>query len=170
MIPFEEPEFGIKRDNEERRDGGCAIVYDSITQKYAVGKHLEGNFLRLFSGGVDATEDIVEGIQREVIEESGLHDFKHVEIIGSAIAHYHNTLRNVNRVAHATCLLIIVDSTDCLPVKHEEHEKFTLAWVSKEELLSNWDENNNEKELDHWFYFLEKAVQKLEELGYKVGN
>ena len=63
MIPFEEPEFGIKRDNEERRDGGCAIVYDSITQKYAVGKHLEGNFLRLFSGGVDATEDIVEGIQ-----------------------------------------------------------------------------------------------------------
>jgi hypothetical protein len=25
------PEFGIKRENEERRDGGCAIVFDPVT-------------------------------------------------------------------------------------------------------------------------------------------
>lgn len=156
------PEFGIKRDNEERRDGGSAIVFDPATQKYAVGKHLAGGFLRLFSGGVDESEDIIEGIKREVIEESGLHDFAHVEVIAEALAHYHNTLRNVNRVALATCLLIIVGSTATVPVQHEEHEKFTLAWVTEEELVSTWKQHNKEKELDHWFYFLDKARQKIE--------
>ena len=43
-------EFGIKRDNEERRDGGCAVVFDPVNQKYAVGKLPDGN-LWLFSGG-----------------------------------------------------------------------------------------------------------------------
>lgn len=26
------PEFGIKREGEERRDGGCAIAFDPKTQ------------------------------------------------------------------------------------------------------------------------------------------
>src|SRR3990167_9046615 len=101
------PEFGIKRENEERRDGGCGIVFDPQTQKYAVGKQENGR-LRLFSGGVDANENIIEGTLREVTEESGLHDFLHVEKIGEALTHYYNTLRNVNREAHATCFLIIL--------------------------------------------------------------
>lgn len=33
------PEFGIKRENEERRDGGCAVVFDPQNQKYAVTTH-----------------------------------------------------------------------------------------------------------------------------------
>lgn len=31
-------EFGIKRENEERRDGGCAVVFDPVSQKYAVNR------------------------------------------------------------------------------------------------------------------------------------
>jgi 8-oxo-dGTP pyrophosphatase MutT (NUDIX family) len=62
------PEFGIKREHEERRDGGCAIVFDPLTKLFAVGRQ-ENEYLRLFSGGVDAGEDIQEGILREVTEE-----------------------------------------------------------------------------------------------------
>ena len=32
------PEFGIKRENEERRDGGCAVVFDPTSQKSAAVK------------------------------------------------------------------------------------------------------------------------------------
>jgi len=32
------PEFGTKRENEGRRDGGCAVVFDPASQKYAVNK------------------------------------------------------------------------------------------------------------------------------------
>lgn len=160
------PEFGIKRENEERRDGGCGIVFDPETQKYAVGKQDHDNLFRLFSGGVDEGEDIQEGVLREVVEESGLHDFEYVEKIAEAITHYHNNLRNVNRAAHATCLLVILKSRDLVPVQLEEHEKFSLVWVSAQEILDNWDSRNENKDYDHWIYFLDKAVARAQELGY----
>jgi hypothetical protein len=160
------PEFGIKRENEERRDGGCGIVFDPVTQKYAVGKQHENGSFRLFSGGVTKDEDILEGILREVTEESGLHDFLYVEKIGQAFTHYFNTLRKVNRVALATCFLIILKSVDLKPVELEEHEKFSLVWATAEEILVDWKSRNEEKDNDHWIYFFEKAHNRVQELGH----
>ncbi len=158
-------EFGIKRENEERRDGGCGIVFDPATQKYAVGKQHDGK-LRIFSGGVDASEDIEKGVMREVTEESGLHDFLHVEKIDEVLTHYYNSLRNVNRVAHATCFLVILKSADLLPVELEAHETFDLVWVTAVELLLDLELNNGNKDNDHWIFFLKKSVSRAVELGY----
>lgn len=159
-------EFGIKRENEERRDGGCAIVFDPTTRKYAVGKHHDANKFRLFSGGVSPDEDIEKGVMREVLEESGLHDFQYIEKIAEAMTHYHNSLKNVNRVGKATCFLAILKSADLVETKLEEHEKFSLAWVDSDELLENWNSWNMNHDCDHWIYFLEKATLRLKELGY----
>lgn len=159
------PEFGTKRENEERRDGGCGVVFDPVSQKYAVNK-LHNGLLGLFSGGVDPDEDIQEGILREVVEESGLDDFQHVEKIGEALTHYHNILKNVNRVAHATCFLVILKSTREVETHHEEHETFTLHWASYEEIVANWKSFNENNDHDHWLYFMEKAVRRAIELGY----
>ena len=38
-------EFGIKRENEERRDGGGAVIFDPETQKYGVYRRLDNNWL-----------------------------------------------------------------------------------------------------------------------------
>lgn len=160
------PEFGIKRENEERRDGGCAVVFDPMLQKYAVGKLPDGNFW-LFSGGVEDGEKIEDGILREVAEESGLYDFLYVEKIDEAIAHYHNPLKNVNRVAHATCFLVILKTNNVKETKLEKHEKFTLVWLDAIEILENF--KNREKETGgtgHWIYFFEKSVNRAIELGY----
>lgn len=164
QIPI--PEFGLKRENEERRDGGCAVVFDPARQKYAVGKHDGDGLFRLFSGGVDAHENIQEGVLREVVEESGLYDFLHVEQIAEAFTHYHNSLKNVNRVAKATCFLVILKTADLVQTKLEEHEKFTLHWATAEEIFSNWESRNEKKDFDHWVYFLNKAVARVKELGY----
>ncbi len=164
---YDIPEFGIKREHEERRDGGVGIVFDPKTKKYAVGKQHENGSFRLFSGGVSADEDIIEGTKREVTEESGLYDFEYVENIGQAFTHYYNSLRKVNRVALATCLLIILKSSDLKPVALEAHEKFFLTWVSAEELLSDLKSRNDDKGNDHWIYFMEKAVGRIKELGYE---
>ena len=149
-------------------------MYDPATKLFAVGKQHQidpttgtpapsNGALRLFSGGVSADEDITEGILREVREESGLYDFAHVEVIGQALTHYHNTLRNMNRVAHATCLLIILKSADLHPVELEEHETFSLVWVSADELLADMNARNQNKDNDHWIYFMEKALARLGE-------
>ncbi len=159
------PEFGIKRENEERRDGGFAIVFYPGTQKYAVAIQDDGR-MRLFSGGVDEGEETAQGILREVIEEGGLHEFAYHEIIGQAFTHYHNWLRNVNRVALATCLLVILKSDDIIPVQLEEHEKFQLTWTTAEELMNNFKTHNKDNNVDHWIYYLKKSVARAIELGY----
>ncbi len=159
-------EFGIKRDNEERRDGGCGVVFDPASQKYAVGQDDNGGLFRLFSGGVSDNEDIQQGILREVIEESGLYDFLHIEKIDGALVRYHNRLKQVNRVGLATCFLVILKSADLKPTKLEEHEKFSLTWATPSEIIQNWEQRNQNKDVDHWIYFLKKAVNRCIELGY----
>lgn len=159
-------EFGIKRDNEERRDGGCGVVFNPKTQKYAVGKNISDGKFRLFAGGVDPDEDIEKGVLREVIEESGLHDFLYVEKITEVMAHYYNHSRNVNRVTKSTCFLVVLNSDKLVDVQHEEHEKFDLHWATAEEILSNWKENNINNDYDHLFHFFSKAIPRAKELGY----
>ena len=162
------PEFGTKRENEERRDGGCAIVFDPETKLYGVGKHVTNGEVRLwlFSGGVADDEDIQDGVLREVVEESGLHDFSHVEKLGEAITHYYNVLKKVNRVGSATCFLVILKSKNLVETKLEEHETFKLAWVTADELLSNWNSHNQNGDGDHWIYFMNIAIRRVKELGY----
>lgn len=159
-------EFGVKREKEERRDGGCAVVFDPASQKFAVGEKSNGGFLMLFGGGVGAQEDIQEGTLREVSEESGLYDFLYVEKIDEVLAHYHNSLRNVNRVTLVTCFLVILNSTNVKEVQHEEHEKFRLSWATSEAIVLNWKKGNKNSDVDHWLYFFDKALQKITALGY----
>lgn len=158
-------ETGIKRTNEERRDGGCGVIFDPKAQKYAVARYVDGMY-RLYAGGVEDGEDLRQGILREITEESGLHDFQNVEVIGSAFAHFHNVRKKVNRIAEATCLLVVLNSTDTKPTNQEDHEKFELAWLTPEEILDNWSANNREHDLDHWIEFLNQAVGRAIELGY----
>ncbi len=159
------PEFGTKRENEERRDGGLGVIFDPETQLYAVGNQPSG-LLALFAGGVDPKDDIQEGVLREVREESGLYDFLYVEKLGAGYAHYRNSLRNVNRFTKSTAFLIVLKSRSLQATKLEAHEQFTLAWATPEELLANWNVRNENKDHDHSIYFLERAVSRVKELGH----
>jgi len=160
-------EFGVKRDNEQRRDGGFAIIFDPINQLYAVGRHTSSDFLYLFGGGRDEGENKKDGIIREVREESGLHDFLHVEEIGEAMVHYFHSIKKVNRITLAACFLIVAKSTSLVDTEPEEHENFSLTWVKKEDLIFNWKNNrDDENQPHHWIHFLEKTENKLKELGY----
>jgi 8-oxo-dGTP pyrophosphatase MutT (NUDIX family) len=163
-------EFGIKRENEERRDGGCAVVFDPESQKYAVGKSNINTNLRLFGGGLNENESMKEGVLREIVEESGLHDYLYVEEIDRVFAHYFNNSKKVSRCAEATCFLIVLNSTKLRPTKLEEHEKFSLAWVNPKEAIKNWESRNENKDYDHWIYFLRKSVNRAIELGHDTTN
>lgn len=160
-------EFGTKRENEERRDGGCAVVFDPATQKFAIGKKTQGGCYLLFGGGVDSREDMQQGVLREVVEESGLYDFAYVEKIDTALTHYYNSLKKVNRVALATCFLVILKSSDLKATQLEQHEQFVLAWVTAKDIVSNWKKNNEDGGVDHWLYFFDKALERIKALGHE---
>ncbi|KKT77501.1 MAG: hypothetical protein UW74_C0040G0007 [Candidatus Giovannonibacteria bacterium GW2011_GWC2_44_8] len=159
-------EFGIKRENEERRDGGCGVVFNPYTQLYAVGKRDIDGLLLLFSGGIASGEDTESGVLREIREESGLYDFCHVEKIAEALTHYHNKTKNINRVALATCFLVILNSASLLPTQLEAHEHFTLNWYPAKEILEHWQGRNQEENYSHWIYFFKKSIARAAALGY----
>lgn len=164
-------EFGIKRENEERRDGGFAIIFDPEKQLYAVGLHHSSDFLYLFGGGRNEGENKKDGIIREVREESGLHDFLHVEEIGEAMVHYFHSIKKVNRITLAACFLIVINSTNLVDTEPEEHENFALTWVKKEDLVFNWKNNrDDENQPHHWIYFLEKVHKRLIDQGHTTIN
>lgn len=157
---------GREQPNEERRDGGCGVVFDPASQRYAVATHPDG-LLRLFAGGVAEGEDLEKGIIREVTEESGLHDFGHIERIQTSFTHFYNSRKKVNRSALATCYLAILKSTNLKQTHLEEHEKaFELAWKSADEILENWSTRNDDHGLDHWVDFMIQSVGRAIELGH----
>jgi len=160
------PEFGIKRENEERRDGGCAVVFDPVGQKYAVYRNLKNKMLGLYGGGFDDGEEEKKGVLRELTEESGFYDFLYVEKIAQALTHYFNFNKKKNRIALATCFLVILKDTKLRQVELEEHEEFELEWVNSEELFSIWESHSEDKNYDHWIYFFKKSVNRAIELGY----
>lgn len=159
------PEFGIRRENEERRDGGCGIVFNPATQKYAVYRRPNG-VIGFFAGGVEHGEDEGKGICREITEESGLHDFAYVEKIASAFSHYHNSAKNVNRHAFASCYLVVLKSALLKTAQRAAHEDFELIWLSAAEVLEKLHERNATHDVDHWIWFLQQAVGRAIELGH----
>jgi len=158
-------ETGKAVEGEERRDGGCGVIFNPETQKYAVASYPDG-LLRLYAGGVDDQEDMVKGILREISEESGLYDFSHIETIKTTFTHYYNRRKKVHRSALATCILAICRSIDVKETHHEEHEiGFKLEWLTPKEILANWTERNKDQGLDHWIEFLIESVGRAIDLG-----
>jgi len=166
------PETGTTREQEEIRNGGCGIVFDPKTQMYAVARWNvprekgSGPWYGLFSGGVEGGEDMKDGVLREIEEESGLFDFQHVEEIETAFAHYRNNQRNVNRVARATCYLVVLGSTQTKERKLEDHEDFEVAWMSGQDLLDHWGTINKDGDVEHWIRFLKQAIGRALDLGF----
>ena len=161
-------EFGIKRENEERRDDGCCVVFDPETQKYAVYKHPKTDVYCLFGGGFNEGESEKDGCLRELREESGLFDFFHIEKVDKVICHYFNSNKDIYRMAYATCFLVVLNSNKKENLKLEDHENdFEHVWETDEEILFSWKSNNQNEDFGHWIYFLEKAVKRLIDLGYK---
>src|SRR3990167_8122981 len=120
-------EFGIKRENEERRDGGCGVVFNPYTQLYAVGKRDIDGLLLLFSGGIASGEDTESGVLREIREESGLYDFCHVEKIAEALTHYQKKTKKKTCFPLAMCFLVIKNGASFLPTKWETKKNAPLG-------------------------------------------
>lgn len=160
-------EFGIKREDEERRDGGCCVVFNPKNKKFAVCNHPRTKALCLFGGGFDDGEDERTGCLRELKEESGLVDYFYIEKIDKVKTHYFNRNKEIYRVAYATCFLVLLNSLKTEEVKLEDHEKdFEFIWATSDEILSSWYLNNKNKDYDHWIYFLNKSIKRLKELKY----
>ncbi|MFT7557749.1 MAG: leucyl-tRNA synthetase [Planctomycetota bacterium] len=164
------PETGIKRENEEFRDGGAGVIFDPQGQKYAMAKWKNDGEIKFYAGGVDDGEDMQEGVLREIREESGLYDFGHVEFIEASFAHYYNSARKVNRVARSNAFLVILNSIELQEVIFEEHEDFELLWMHPKEILTALESQNENGDYSHYIRFLKEGVGLARERGFDTAT
>jgi leucyl-tRNA synthetase len=140
-------------------------VFDPKTQKYAFLQIEKNGNIALFAGGRKDGEDLHEGILRELREESGLTHIKYYEEVCTVYGHYYHTLKEINRRARATVLLVILEDTEAVETQLEEHEKFHPVWLDADEVLAKWKASNG-GHYDHYILALEQAVGRAIELGY----
>jgi len=160
------PETGELRKDEVFSDGGCGVVFDPETQKYAMAEWSDGR-LNFFAGGPEP-EDVTirDTILREVVEESGLHDFKEDHFICTTYPHYYHTAKKLNRVARAEAHLLILESRDTREVQLMDHEQFVLVWKDADEIREKWESMNQDGGYTHYLMSLRHGVAKAIELGY----
>ena len=159
------PEFGVKRENEQFADGGSSVVFDPKAQKYAFLEIEKNGNIALFAGGREEGEELHDGILRELREESGLTHIKQYEEICTVYGHYYHSLKEINRRARATVLLVILDDTDTIATQLEAHEKFHLVWRDAAEVLAKWQATEG-GHYDHYQVALKQAVGRAIKLGY----
>ncbi|MEK7558572.1 MAG: class I tRNA ligase family protein [Patescibacteria group bacterium] len=131
-----EPVTGSKHENEEFRKSIVALVENKKTGKILSvnwGEKLGGNLL--VGGGLENSEDIVATATREIQEETGYADITLIATSEKIHHHYFAVSKNVHREIEATGLHFILGSDYKVSQKLEknEHGKFVVEWLSKEE-------------------------------------
>jgi leucyl-tRNA synthetase len=160
-------ETGTPNKDAIEKRGGCAVVFDPGQQKYAALERKDG-VLIFCSGGANDGESLYDSVLRETKEESGLHNYSHVEQVAHAYTNYFNNVKKHRVCGLALCNLVILEDTHRLPLGREDHEKsFSLKWVSPEEIYKSWEkDSSNDGSFDHWRWFLSQAVARAIVLGY----
>jgi len=162
------PELGVVRDNEVYAEGGSSVVFDPHTQKYGFLRLDDGsNRTILCAGGVKPDEDLHEGILRELREESGLANIKAYEEVISVYGHYYHALKDINRRAKATGLLVVLENAETEATQLEAHENFHLEWLDAAEVLADWQKDDS-RDFEHYIMILKQAVGRAIELGYDL--
>jgi len=134
-----EPVTGEKSENEEFRRSIVALVHNPKTNKILSinwGEKLGGNLL--VGGGLAEKEDPVECAIREIAEETGYTNVKHITTSETIHHHYFAHSKNVARQIDATGLYFeLVDETqDSTNLEDDEKDKFAVEWLTKEEAES----------------------------------
>jgi len=103
-------------------------------------------------GGVEDGEDIVEAAKREVLEETGFSNLRHIGTLDRKVrSEYFAAHKDENRIANTTAVLFELEDESREPVVEEEVAKHSVLWLSLDEI------RNREMtcaELDIWLGWL----------------
>jgi|WetSurMetagenome_2_1015567.scaffolds.fasta_scaffold01610_9 leucyl-tRNA synthetase len=131
-----EPEFGVKRENEEFRKRIVAVVYDPKNKKILLLNWGEkfGGYLNV-GGGIEAGEDPEQAARREILEETG---YKNLKLIGQSEKIHHHFIaynKGVNRGTEINGLFfeLIDETAEAQKLSPEEEGKFKVEWLDAAE-------------------------------------
>lgn len=138
IVAVIEPETGTPQENPEHRRSIVAIVRNPQTGKYlSINWGKQGGNL-FVGGGREDNEDIVETAMREITEETGYKNLRHISQTGKIHHNYFAHSKNVARriEAHALLFELVDDECEQPQLEANEQGKFTVEWLSQNEVES----------------------------------
>lgn len=127
------------REGEEtvRREAVCAVVRNPKDDTYLCISWKKLVMRGQVTGGIEEGEDIAEAARREVLEETGYKNLRHIESPDYTInTLFYHRVKKVNRWAHFHYVFFELENDDRESVADEEHAQHETAWVPKDELGS----------------------------------
>ena len=138
IIPVIEQITGIKRDNETLKQSIVALVYNPKTNKYlTLNWHEKGGRL-LIGGTLLKDEDPIAGAKREIIEETGYCDIKHIASTFPINHHYYAFNKDKAYEIDATGIYfeLVSDKKESLNLEEDEVANFDVEWVDEATIIN----------------------------------
>lgn len=142
IVEVVEPQFGTAQGDEKYKQAIIAVVRNPKTGKVLVldwgprRSNWGGNLF--IGGGIEEGEDPIETAKREITEETGYVNVKHVKTSPTYVNNYFfSNVKNKNY--HARFLPILFELTDEQQVERQldhNEDQFTTRWVDKQAIAS----------------------------------
>lgn len=117
------------------RDAVCAIVRNPKNNKYLCLSWKDFHMHGLLTGGIDKGEDAISAAKREVEEESGYVNLKHIPAKEHRInTFFYHRQKKVNRWARFQFVFFDLIDEKKVPVSKEESAKLEMLWLSRKEM------------------------------------
>jgi leucyl-tRNA synthetase len=142
IVTVVEPEFGKKQPDETKKDAIIAVLRDPRNGKVLVldwgERKKDSGGVMFVGGGIEEGEDTIEAARREITEETGYTNFKHIANTDTWINnHFYSNVKQKNY--HARFLPILFELDDDTQVERnldDNEDQFTLTWIDEDQLAN----------------------------------
>lgn len=134
------------------------FIYNPRTNLYLCHVWKKEKWQSVVTGGIDDGEDVVTAARREVHEETGFQNLRHVATIPwETHSHFFASHKNENRYAVGTGVIFELEDDTKEVTATEEDERHEIVWKSAEE-IENFLTYNNLKFIWHQYFHPEAFV------------
>jgi len=125
------------RDGEKNTDRNVimCVIKHPTDDLYLTLKWNKFDWHNFVMGGIKEGEDSQAAGRREILEETGYKNLKHVGTLPLVMnSRFYAKHKEVNRNIHTTVMLFQLENLEQVEVKREEHEDFEVEWIKPDQL------------------------------------
>lgn len=113
------------------RDAVVCIIKHWSEDKYLCSKWKSNDWQGFVTGGIEGGDDVITTATKEIAEETGYTNVRHVKSFGKVHTQFYHDVKKVNRFAHFRVMYVELGSGDQKEVAAEEKALAEMVWVDK---------------------------------------